>query len=475
MGSARSIRTASSTIGAARIGVDEWGTVTGVARQERRGLLPGGRYDSRSIMPVPELQTKSPPSWPIAVAVFVLAAASATWQLTVFPGPALGRYFESVAVARSLAGGHGFANPFGAMETGPTAHLAPLFPVALAGLIRILGYSPKFALAAMTLCVLIHALHAVLLLPLSRLLLADVRPGVWAALFIAVVPTIPVLPQWEAIWSAVGSMLFCLATVRILRSGRPFWIKGAASGALCGVLLLLNPALLIVSGAWMASFWFCERPPLTGWVVCSLTFLAAAALVCLPWTLRNQRQLGGLFFVRDNLGIELYSSNADCAEAMGDANKRSGCHALMQANFNPHEAALVRDMGELNYNRSRLAIAMEWIRRHPARFRQLTRRRLKEFWLPTPGEVAWYAWSIRTITALSVAGLFFMARARHKAALGIVMVLAFYPVIYYFVQAEIRFRVPILWMSLLPAGLAMQKAAAALASSRSADGKQAAR
>jgi len=359
-----------------------------------------------------------------------------------------------------VAAGRGFANPFGSMDTGPTAHLAPLFPLALAGLIRIFGDSPPFALTATLLCVLLHGLHAVLLLPLSRLLLADFRPGVWAALFSAAVPTIPPLPQWEAIWSAVGSMLFCLLAANILRSGRPFWIKGAALGAACGVLLLLNPALLTVCGVWMAFFGFRERPPLRGWVVCSLTFLMAAALVCLPWTIRNQRQLGGLFFVRDNFGLELYTSNADCADARSDANWGNGCRALLQANFNAKEAALVRDMGELNYNRSRQAIAMQWIRQHPERFRELTLHRLKEFWFPTPGKAPVYTYSIRTITALSLAGLFFMARARHKAALAIVAIMAAYPVVYYFVQVDLRFRIPILWISLLPAGLAMQKAAA---------------
>ena len=445
---------------------------SGLGTERATGSLSD--YHGGSIMSVSELLTTSLPSGRTSVALFVLAAVSATWQLTVFPGAGLGRYFESVAVARSVAAGHGFANPFGALETGPTAHLAPLFPLALAGLIRIFGDSPAFATAAVMLCVLIHALHAVLLLPLSRLLLADVRPGVWAAVFSAAVPTIPVLPQWEAIWSAVGSMLFCLATARILRSARPFWMKGAVSGALCGILLLLNPALAIVSGAWMAFLWFCQRRPLGGWVVCSLTFLAAAALVCLPWTLRNQRQLGALFFVRDNFGLELYTSNADCADATSDANGRNGCHVLLQANFNTREAALVRDMGEVNYNRSRLAIAKRWIHDHPARFRELTLLRLKEFWFPTPGEAALYAYSVWTITALSLAGLYFMARAHNRAALAIVVVLASYPVVYYFVQAAPRFRVPILWMSLLPAGLAMQKAAAALVRSSSVRGKGAA-
>jgi hypothetical protein len=359
-----------------------------------------------------------------------------------------------------VAAGRGFANPFGSLDTGPTAHLAPLFPVVLAGLIRIFGDSPPFALAATLLCILLNALHAVLLIPLSRLLLGDFRPGLLAALFSAAVPTIQPFPQWEAIWSAVGSMLFCLLAASILRSGRPFWIKGAALGAAFGVLLLLNPALLIVAGVWMAFFLFCERPPLRGLVVCSLTFLLVAALVCLPWTLRNRRELGGLFFVRDNFGLELYTSNADCADANSDGNWRNGCRALLQANFNPHEAALVRDMGELNYNRSRQAIAMRWIRQHPHRFLELALGRFKEFWFPTPGKAPAYAYSVWMIDALSLAGLFFMARGRNKTAIGIVAVMATYPVIYYFVQVDPRFRIPILWMSLLPAGLAMQKAGA---------------
>jgi hypothetical protein len=392
------------------------------------------------------------------MAVFALAAASAIWQIVAFHDAGLGRYYETVAIARSVAAGRGFANPFGSMDTGPTAHLAPLFPLVLAALIRVFGDAPPFALAATLLCVALSALHAVLLIPLSRLLLGDFRPGLWAALFYAAVPTIQPFPQWEAIWSAVGSMLFCLLAVTMMRSGLPFRTKGAALGAVCGVLLLLNPALLIVCGMWMGFLCFCERPPLRGWVVCSLTFLLAAALVCLPWTLRNRRELGGFFFVRDNLGLELYTSNADCADARADGNWGNGCRALMQANFNPHEAAIVREMGELNYNRSRQAIAIRWIRQHPHRFLELALGRFKEFWIPTPGKTPVYAYSVWTIDVFSLAGLFFMARERNRTALGIVAVMATYSVIYYFVQVDPRFRIPILWMSLLPAGLAVQKA-----------------
>ncbi|MDR3699196.1 MAG: hypothetical protein P4L56_06140 [Candidatus Sulfopaludibacter sp.] len=396
------------------------------------------------------------------VGVFVVAVLMVSWQMALYPTAGMGKYFESVDVARSLAAGKGFADPFGALETGPTAHVAPLLPLILAGVLRLTGDTPRFTLVVMVLCVALHALHMVLLLPLSRLLLADFRPGVWAALYASIVPTMPVFPQWEVIWSATGAMLFCLATARLVRSRRPYWIQGAAGGALCGLLLLLNPAQLMLCGAWMAYLWFRDRIPLRQWTILAVSFLVAAALVLAPWTIRNQRQFGALFLVRDNFGLELYSSNADCADARDYINGLNGCHERMQANLNVHEAELVRDMGEVNYNRSRLAIAKQWIHDHPARFAGLALRRFREFWFPSPGEAGPYAYSVWVVTALSIAGLILMARRRNPAVLAILAILALYPAVYYVVQSAPRFRFPILWVSLLPAGLAMQQAFAAL-------------
>jgi hypothetical protein len=396
------------------------------------------------------------------VGVFVVAVLMVSWQMALYPTAGMGKYFETVDVARSIAAGKGFANPFGALDTGPTAHVAPLLPLILAGVLRVTGDTPAFTLVVMVLCVALHALHMVLLLPLSRLLLADFRPGVWAALYASIVPTMPVFPQWEVIWSATGAMLFCLATARLLRSQRPYWIKGAAGGALCGLLLLLNPAQLMLCGAWMAYLWFRERIPLRQWTILAVSFVLAAAVVLAPWTIRNERRFGALFLVRDNFGLELYSSNADCADARDYINGLNGCHERMQANLNAHEAELVRDMGEVNYNRSRLVIAKQWIHDHPARFAGLALRRCKEFWFPSPGEAGPYAYSVWVVTALSVAGLILMARRRNPAVLVILAILALYPAVYYLVQSAPRFRFPILWVSLLPAGLAMQQAFAAL-------------
>ena len=46
--------------------------------------------------------------------------------------------FEAGRIARSLATGHGYANPFNGMS-GPTAWLPPLFPLLLGGVFKVFG------------------------------------------------------------------------------------------------------------------------------------------------------------------------------------------------------------------------------------------------------------------------------------------------------------------------------------------------
>jgi len=393
-------------------------------------------------------------------ALFLAAIVPAAWQALHLPGAAFGPYTETTAVARSLAAGRGFADPFTSLPTGATAHLAPLFPLLLAALISIFGNTPAYVLAAEFLCVFMHALHTVLLVPLSRVLFGNVTAGIWAALFYVLAPTIRVFPQWEAIYAATGVMLFCLATVRICRSGRRPVLQGAAAGALCGLLLLLNPALLIVCAAWMAYLLFARRPVLRARAVLILSFAAAAGLVCLPWTIRNYRQFGVFIPLRDNLGIELYVSNSDCAAATDAQNSRNGCHALLHPNHNVSEAMALRDMGEVRYNQSRLAAAIGWMRRHPERFAGLTLDRAREFWLPTPTDASrLFEYSLWIVTGFSLVGLVVMIRERNRGVVFIVVSLALYPAIYYLIQSATRYRFPVVWISLLPAGLGMRVAA----------------
>jgi hypothetical protein len=389
----------------------------------------------------------------VVVWLFAVAAISAAWQSSRFPGPGFGSYWETVAVARHLAAGDGFSNPYGTLDTGPTAHLAPAFPAMLALLIRIFGDTPRCGVAAIALSVLAHALYCVLFVPLSAILFGDRRPGIWAAAFSAVVPTIHMLPQWEAIYAAVGAQLFCLASARLVGSRMGAW----AAGGMCGALLLLNPMLITVAAVWF----FYLRPPARGW----FAFAAAACLVCVPWTVRNYRQFGTVVLIRDNLGAELYLSNADCADARDAVNQVNGCHVLLQPNASVRESTAIREQGEVAYNRSRMIAAGEWIHRHRAQFIQLTLRRVREFWCPTAETVAIYEYSRWLVTILSAIGLGLLIRERHRAALFLGVAMAIYPIVYYIIQASTRYRSPVLWISVLPAAFAVSRCVAMIQTS----------
>jgi hypothetical protein len=313
--------------------------------------------------------------------VFLAAFASAFWQCLIFPGAGFGAGYESAAIARSVARGHGFANPFAAGVTGPTAHLAPLFPVLLAALIRAFG-DPLFSLAAATLCCTIHGIHALMLPAMARSVCGDAKAGLCAAFWVAMVPTIPVLPQWEAIYAAVAFMFFCLATGALMDSCAPEVSElrgvtdGMVAGAYSGLLMLLSPALVTAAGLWMIFRLAGRWPGRRRCVIFLAAFAAAMAAMDAPWVLRNRHELGACFFIRDNLGLELYSSNSDCAEPRASRDLPNDCHASMHPNENAREAAAVRNMGEVRYNSSRMREAVRWIERHPSRFWWLVLRRV---------------------------------------------------------------------------------------------------
>src|SRR5947208_698948 len=128
----------------------------------------------------------------------------------------LGVGYEPANVARSLAEHGSFANPFADVITGPTSHLAPAFPFFLSLLMRLFGYSLGFAFAAVVLAAMMHGLHSLLLLRVSKLFFGTAAPGFYAAVLTVLFPVVPFLAGWEAIYVADAWMIFCLLTAWIL-------------------------------------------------------------------------------------------------------------------------------------------------------------------------------------------------------------------------------------------------------------------
>jgi hypothetical protein len=255
-------------------------------------------------------------------------------------------------------------------------------------------------------------------------------------------------PQYEIMCVATGLMLFCLAADRLVVRGS----VGAAlaAGIAIGLLALLNPASISVAVLWLAYLLWQYRPAhLQRFVWCAVL---AAAVTLAPWTWRNYREFHKFIFVRGNLGLELYIANNDCAQASFALNDVNGCYPRMHPGSSDSESRDYQALGEAEYNRRRAASALAWIRTHPARFTVLTAQRIRMYWFPDGDISAPYARAIAFITLSGMLGMFLLARRRQPIALFLIAASLVYPVLYYLVQSDPRYRTPFLWIPLLAGG-----------------------
>lgn len=357
--------------------------------------------------------------------------------------------YEMLETARNIAAHGAFANPFHAALTGPTAVNPPLYPLFLAMLTMALKIPSAVALAAGIASVIANATIAALLPRFSLSIYSRVWPG--AAASILWLAGMRLLPSWDTAFTVAGLILFCLFSMQSIPNGAPPVRAGASAGALAGLLVLLNSSSLMVIGPWVACLLVHLKLPARNMVKYGCAFAAAAAIVVSPWVLRNYRELGAPVF-RTNLGMTLYASLNDCAQGSLIDDERTGCYQSHHPNTSVEEAAMVRSLGEVEYDRRRIADARQWIRQHPGRFAQLTLTRFWEFWFPPLGEHAYCSWAIWLITVLSVPGLVLMAWRSEPWTGFIVVTLLLYPLMYYVVVTDVRYRYPILWLSALPAG-----------------------
>lgn len=356
---------------------------------------------------------------------------------------------EMFAEARNLAEHGAFANPFDIMKTGPTAVNPPLYPLVLALLMKLLTVPYLVAAGAVIGNILANALTAGLLPRISFVFYGDTIPGAVAAvLWLAAVQ---LMPDWDASYTVAGLILFCLFSAwSIERTDKPLPF-GALAGVAAGLLCLLNLSSILISLPWIAYLILHGK---VSWVRVARyggVLLASLLLVVSAWALRNRHQLG-VPVLRTGLGMTLYASNNDCAESSLMDNMRSGCFEAHHPNSSLAEARLLRALGEVAYDRMRTAAAVSWAMANPVRFRRLTARRFLEFWFPRPEEHAYTAYVIWLATVLSIPGLIVMIRNREPVVVFMVVVQLIYPVMYYLVISDVRYRYPVLWLSLLPAG-----------------------
>jgi hypothetical protein len=382
---------------------------------------PAGGFAESARVPPAARRRFAVPREVLAVAITI--ALPILLYRSIGPGSqaALGSNYEQMAIARSLVRGHGFANPFG-YTTGPTAAYTPLHPLMLAAALFLCGDRPATALPLVLTEVAIQTLGVVLLLYIAAASFASWIPGAIAACGVLLC-TWP-MPQWEwsTAWLAFEAVFLC--ALGGVRSG---W-----TGAAMGLGWLASPAL---GPASLAVVWVLRGRK---YVVASA---AIALIVIVPWAARNWVVLRAPIFLRDNFGLELFLSNNDLAGTR-EEDAQAQRYWRWHPGSNAEVAAELARVGEPEYFGRLQLEALDWIRRHPARFLQLTIAHVWTWWASN--------WMVEFINLLAFVGLWINRRTRvGKAALAGLLV---FPVPYYLIQFEPRYAYPVLWLAALMAG-----------------------
>lgn len=339
------------------------------------------------------------------------------------------RGIELGTLAQSLVRGQGLSSPMGG-STGPTALLAPGYPVVIAVWFRIFGsFTVAAATAVMGMQVAFSVATVWLMMRVARRYF-DVRTANLSGAFWAV--SLPLLWMPTIFWETCLSTLMLLGLLALVLhwDGTPNGLHWVLLGGYCGLAGLVNPALvpaLLAMLAWAA--W----PPRR--VLCLLVGLLAFAVVFAPWPLRNARVLHAFIPLRSTVGFELWVGN------------RAGATGFLDESqfplFNRAEYARYVARGEVGYMREKAALARAYIRVHPGEFVERSAVRLLRFWTGTgtyQGSLIFALHAVLT-TSLGLAGLWRLARERRlRLALLFALPLVVFPLPYYITHAEFRYR-----------------------------------
>ncbi|MBK5097491.1 MAG: hypothetical protein JJE01_06890 [Gemmatimonadetes bacterium] len=386
--------------------------------------------------------------WWSGLLVFVVALAIRLFFLTLIPRDALqpSTDWELDSIAMSLATTGEFANPY-VVPTGPTAHLPPIPPAILALIYKVFGITITAGIAGWLFRMLAQSAIWGLLPWIC------VRVGVgWKAGFAGGLAG-ALFPQWLAHGEALAAVLLGLLVVAVVKRWEsiPRSAGSLLLGLAFGISFHVQPVFLLVLIGYLGFelYWRSDRGK---WR--STALVAIAALVaCIPWGVRNYRAFDAVFFVRSNFGLELRMGNHDGAEASID-------HPHFQnepphPRTHPEDALKVREWGEVPYMRESGREARAWIASNPGEFSRLTAERIGYFWLgplDRPGIALLFA----ILTGFALIGAVRVIRVLPPSQTAALMIpLLLYPLVYYLVPWQHRYRFPIEWILFLLAGYAV--------------------
>ncbi|MGC2472786.1 MAG: glycosyltransferase family 39 protein [Candidatus Sulfotelmatobacter sp.] len=349
--------------------------------------------------------------------------------------------WEMGRVARSIALGQGFGNPYDG-NTGPTAWEPPLYPYLMAGVFKIFGiYSRASAWVLLSINSLFATLTCIPIYRIAQKTFGE-RVAYWSAIAWGLCPYVW---YWSIHWiwdtTFTPFLLACIFLLAFALREWPGWQGWALFGALYGIGALANPTMLAFlpfSGLWIWRQRYRNGlSSLGGVVVASLVFFAALS----PWVIRNYEVFDRFVFLRDDFGLQFRLGNWKGADGM--------LMAYLQPNLNRGELEKFQSMGELAYAEACKREAFDWVREHPGRFAVISLKRFFYYWNGVPRATSSTSpvdFRTSAFLATSVLALWGLGRAVSKKIPGAWLfagLVLTYPVVYYFVYPHARYRHPI--------------------------------
>ena len=395
----------------------------------------------------PRIQPLIASPWFICGAAFLFRLAFLLHEVHLVPAEALATVpfqNEAGSVAAALARGEGFCCLFG-QPTGPTAWLPPIYPLFLAGIFKVFGIFgvASFYVAGIFNCVF-SALACVPLFHVARRIGNRTTAGLAAWLW-AVFPSGILIP-FEWIWDSSLSALFAVSLLwaTFLVAEAPQQRNFVYYGLFWGFCLLVNPALGAVLPfllLWLYFHWRSAKP-----AGLQNVFLAAciAALVCVPWTIRNAAQFHRFIPIRSDYPFELWMGNNPIYDEHSHEVNRITRY---------EQVHLYTQLGESAFLEEKRRAAFAFLRSHPVLCTKLAGRRAVAWWLgtPTPWRDFQQADSFlvrflffgNAVTLLgTLAGLLLLLLKRSPYVLPVAVYPLVFPLAYYITQVSLRLRHP---------------------------------
>ena len=411
---------------------------------------------------VPALATERKHLWPSPAAIALVALALRLVAVGLFYHSTWNEYedhlwfgFETGRIARSIAEGRGYGNPL-YLQTGPTAWMTPVYPYLVAAVFKVFGiFSKTSALVILSLNSLFAALTC---FPIFHIALRSFGRGtaIAACWIWALYPYFIYIPSgfvWDTCLGALLVALLFLSALKLKEHPTSWrhWLGFGVLGGLCALTNASTLTLCPILGAWaIYPLWNSSKTSQTSQISQShLRCLSAALLVAvglagtlLPWEIRNYRALHTAVPLRDNFWLEFYVGN--------NGNTSSWLDTDVHPSTNPDEKAAFVRLGEVSYMREKRRQALAFLTQHPGLYVALCLRRFIYLWTgywnldPSNLQDEFHGFAnvflTLSLTLAMLLGLWRAFRQSRDATVPFLLVLAFYPLVFYLTHPTIRYR-----------------------------------